>query len=185
MTSAVSDSAKRGLEQLFIRSVSSHLAVSSDDQVVVEPLAAHREAPVVEDEFYVLTIANFFFRVLVIFHFQENESTQSYFSRQEGKLGFADVFPEVCNMCCGALSRELGVYFPHLGMSTPERLGQACLPFLDLLRPAHTARFSLTINQHIALHATLAVVTYRPLDFRLHPQALQAPVLETGVLELF
>lgn len=183
----VSDAAKKGLEQLFIRASTSHLGVGPSDRVMVEAIPAYRDEAIEEAEFYILTIANFFFKVLVIFHTQPDEKTKAYFSRSESGLGFEDVFPEICNLCCGALNRELGAYFHHLGMSTPDCLGRDCLAFLNLLRPAHTARFRIDINDGaVSLHATLCVCAYRPLDFRIgsHPSVMvTAP--ETGVLELF
>lgn len=196
----VSDSAKRSLEQIFVRSVSAHLGMADGDQVQVEALTGHRGETIEEKQFYILTIANFFFKVLVIFHTQPDEKTSVYFSRPEsgqisgqsvgqtaGGLGFSEVFPELCNLCCGAMNRELGRYFHHLGMSTPDCLNRECLVFLDLLRPAYRQSFRIVINEDVRLHATLCVCAYQALDFRWDAPCPSADhsAPETGVLELF
>lgn len=182
----VSDSAKRGLEFLLTRAITSHLGVQPGDRVEMEFIPEHKRSPLVEPRFYVLTVANFFFKVLVVFHIGDDEKTTTYFSRPDSGLGFDDVFPEVCNLCCGAFNRDLGLYFPHLGMSTPYPLERESLDFVDLLRPKHHALFELRINEAIHLHASLYVCAYRPLDFRVDTNRFsEVAVEETGVLELF
>ncbi|MEY4591267.1 MAG: hypothetical protein RIR18_162 [Pseudomonadota bacterium] len=182
----VSDLAKKGLDALFTKAVTSHLILQPSDSIQIEPIPDYKRKAIEEKQFFILTIANFFFKVLVIFHVNHDEKTMAYFSRPDAELGFDDVFPEICNLCCGALNRELGFYFPHLGMSTPYQLDRDCLDFMDLLRPAHLSQFHIQVNGEVELHATLCVCAYRPLDFRFDTlRALAAPLEETGVLELF
>lgn len=182
----VSDSAKKGLETLFVNATSSHLILQANDQIRIERVPEHKREPIEEKQFYILTVANFFFKVLVIFHVNDDEKTTTYFSRPDAELASHEVFPEICNLCCGALNRELGHYFPHLGMSTPYLLERDCLAFMDLLRPAYTSQFEIVINDDVRLHATLAICAYRPLDFRVDAFRLMAkPAEETGLLELF
>ena len=182
----VSDSAKKGLELLFSKAVKSHLAMQASDPIEIELIPEHKRSVPPENQLHILTIANFFFKVLVIFHVDDAGKTSAYFSRPDSGLGFSDVFPEVCNLCCGAFNRDLGFYFPHLGMSTPYVLEHDCLDFIDLLRPAHLSQFRVQINDDITLHATLCICAYRPLDFRVDSARLVVvPVEDTGVLELF
>ena len=98
----ISDHAKQGINQIFTRACAS-LALGADDSVAVDPI-----------------------KLLIIFHVEANRETQQYFSKPEAGLGFADVFPELANLCCGAMNRELGGYFAHLGMSTPYPLDRQC-----------------------------------------------------------
>ena len=179
----VSDTAKRGLDYLFTKAATTHLVLQPTDHIDIEPLRQNLPITPDEPELYIITIANFFFKVLIIFHVNPDAKTSAYFSRPDSELGFADVFPEVGNMCCGAMNRELGKTFPHLGMSTPYQLERDCMDFLDLLRPAHIAQYKIVINHDITLHATVCVCAYQTLDFRVDTRPVLAE--ETGVLELF
>lgn len=181
MAATISDSAKQGFDRIFSRAASTCLALADGDTVAVDPLPRGNfvEPP---GQLLVLTIAGFSFKLLTIFHVEDNRATQDYFSKPEAGLGFADVFPEVGNLCCGAMNRELGNYFPHLGMSTPYPLDRQCLPFIDVLKPAHLAQHRIVINDAVVLHATLCLCAYAPVDFR---YVASEPETASGALELF
>jgi hypothetical protein len=182
----VSDSAKKGLDLLLTKAVKNHIGMQESDVIQVNLIPMQKRTALPESKFYILTVANFFFKVLVIFHINDDEKSRAYFSKPDSGLGCDEVFPEVCNLCCGAFNRELGLYFPHLGMSTPYLLEKECLDFVDLLRPVHMSQFKTDINGNFQLHTSLYVCAYRPLDFRFDPDRLIAvPAEETGVLELF
>lgn len=181
MAATISDGAKQGIDRIFSRAASSSLALGGGDSVEVDPLPRGKliEPP---GQLLVLTIANFSFKLLTIFHVEDNRATQQYFSKPEAGLGFADVFPEIGNLCCGAMNRELGGYFPHLGMSTPYPLDRQCLPFIDVLKPAYLAQHRIVINGDIVLHATLCLCAYAPVDFH---YVASEPETASGALELF
>lgn len=180
MAAMISDHAKQGFNQIFTRACAS-LTLDAGDSVAVDPIPGGNfiEPP---GQLLVLTIANFSFKLLVIFHSETSPATAQYFSKPEAGLGFADVFPELANLCCGAMNRELGGYFSHLGMSTPYQLDRQCLPFMAVLKPAHLAQHRIVINGDVILHATLCLCVYAPVDFR---YVASEPETSTGDLELF
>ncbi|MDP3637182.1 MAG: hypothetical protein Q8R51_07355 [Azonexus sp.] len=180
MAAMISDSAKQGINQIFTRACAS-LTLDAGDSVAVNPIHGGNfvEPP---GQLLVLTIANFSFKLLVIFHFEASRETGQYFSKPEAGLGCADVFPEIANLCCGAMNRELGGYFTHLGMSTPYQLDRQCLPFIEVLKPAYLAQHRIVINGDVILHATLCLCAYAPVDFR---YVASAPETASGALELF
>ena len=181
MAATISDSAKQGIDRIFSRAVAC-LARGDGDMVAIDllPRANFVEPP---GQLLVLTIAGFSFKLLTIFHVEDNSrATQDYFSKPEAGLGFADVFPELGNLCCGAMNRELGNYFPHLGMSTPYPLDRQCLSFVGVLKPDHLAQYRVVINDAVVLHATLCLCAYVPVDFH---YVASEPETASGALELF
>lgn len=178
----ISDSAKQGVNQIFSSAAQANLARCGADSVEVQPLPAGQFQELPGQRLVVLTIANFSFKLLAIFHVDADAATQGYFSKPEAGLGFDDVFPEVANLCCGAMNRALGEHFSHLGMSTPYQLDRQCLPFIDVLKSTHLAQHRIVIGSAVVLHATLCLRAYAPLDFS--HRASEA-VVESGGLELF
>lgn len=178
----ISDSAKRSVSDIFVGAARSSLVLDAGDRIRVEPLAGAELAATPGGQLLVFTIANFAFKLLVIFQVEADPATAQYFSRPDAGLGFDDVFPELGNLCCGAINRSLGQHFAHLGMSTPYALDSQCLPFLDVLQPGHLARHRIVIEDAVVLHATLCLCAYAPVDFRYDARE---PVVETGGLELF
>lgn len=175
----ISDSAKRGVSDIFAAAARHSLVLDAGDNIRVEPLAGAGPAG---GQLLVFTIAGFAFKLLVIFQVEADPATAQYFSRPDAGLGFAEVFPELGNLCCGAINRSLGQHFPHLGMSTPYALDGRCLPFLDVLKAGHQARHRIVIGDAVVLHATLCLCAYAPVDFR---HDAREPAVETGGLELF
>lgn len=176
----VSENAKTGIDQIFIRAARASLAQSAADTVAIEPLTMVQGGDTTQ--ILVLTVASYAFRLLTIFHFNDDGATRDYFSRGAPGRDFAEVVGEIGNLCCGAMNRELGEHFVHTGMSTPTLLSGACLPFLKELEPAHLARHRIVINDALVLHATLCLCAYAPIDFRVDAHA---ETEATGELELF
>lgn len=176
----ISESTKRSLNEIFIRAVSSHLRLDESDQVCVQPTPAG-QSPSGEQQLLLLTIAGFSFKLLVMFHL-DARALQAYFSQPDSGRVFDEVFPELGNLCCGAINRDLARYFPHLGMSTPFRLDGRCFDYLASVRPAHVAHHRIAINGDIHLDATLCLCAYAPIDFQ---YVHVAPVVESGEIELF
>jgi len=177
----VSDRAKQAVEQIFVKAARESMALGPGNACEVRPLSAGGgEFP--EGNLVVFTISSFLFRLLTIFHVQENPATVGYFVRDGAKQSFSEIFSEVGNLCCGTMNRDLLRIAPHLGMSTPYTLGSKCVRYLDELKPGHVARFAIIIDGAELLQATLCFCEYAPVDF-----ALDAPAeeQETGALELF
>ena len=176
----VSEQAKDGLNRIFARAAQASLALDDSDTVTVEPLATPQivETP----QILVLTVASYVFRLLTVFHLNEDRATQDYFTRASPGRPFGEVVGELGNLCCGAMNRELGQHFVHTGMSTPTLLKGACLPFIGALKPAFVSPQRIVINGALTLHATLCLCAYAPIDFHVAPHV---GVPATGELELF
>ena len=178
----ISDQAKKGIDHIFMMSAKSRLALDSGDTCAIEPMKESKLNEMPEKNIVVLTISSMQFRLLMIFHIDENPATRAYFVRDAKDKTFGDVFSEVGNLCCGAMNHELLRHFPHLGMSTPYTLSSQCVAYLGELKPGYLSRYAITINGSVQLHATLCVCEYAPLDFAVDTTAAQE---ETGGLELF
>lgn len=178
----VSEQARRGIEALFSKAVRANLAVDSgNDQIEVSAsYSSHVDAP--DTQLYVLTIASYLFRLTTVFHVPKDAAIAAYFTRQGEGATLSEVFGEKANLCCGAMNRELGQHFMHLGMSTPNVLDSACAPFFDELKANYVTRQRITINHSLAIDATLFLKAYAPIDFRVDAYAAAE---ETGMLELF
>lgn len=177
----ISENAKQSINQVFSRAVRSSLAMGGDDTVEVE-LLSHDGADNAHSNIVVLTISSFLFRLLTVFHVSPDQPLAGYFARGDATRTFKDTFGEIGNLCCGAMNRELGLQFPHLGMSTPHMLEGRCAQHLDDLRPSYSSRHRITINNALSLDATLCLCAYAPLDFR-----VEAPVevYSGGTIEFF
>lgn len=182
----LSDQARVGLERIFAHAAASTLALGANDSVVVEAVAgsvgAARLTEKPEESFIVLTIASYHFRLLTLFHLDVDPATRQYFSGGDPARPLAATLGELGNLCCGAMKRELGKYFPHTGMSTPDLLDGKCLAFLAELKPALVLGQRVVINASLVIRATLCLCAYVPIDFRVEASAA---LEETGMIELF
>lgn len=163
----ISESAKHSIEEVFARAASASLALGETDCVDVRPLAGNAEPENGYRNILVLTISSFVFRLVTIFHVTPDSRVSRYFGRGDELRPFQETFGEIGNLCCGAMNRELGSHFPHLGMSTPYLLGGRCASHLASLGASHTSRHLITINGDMSLMATLCLCAYAPLDFRI------------------
>ena len=178
----ISESAKNGLNVIFSRAAKATLALQPGDAVEVETLPG---APLVDkpgSRILVLTVASYAFRLLVIFHLDDDPASADYFTRSGTGPAYDEVISELGNLCCGAMNRELGNYFVHTGMSTPYVLESRCLLFLRELNPGHIARQRIRIGAQASMYATLCVCAYAALDFQVTAES-HAEV--TGELEFF
>ena len=178
----ISASSKEGVNFIFANAVRAHLVVGGNDCIEVEQLPETALIHPPEDFLVVLTVASYVFRLLVVFHLNGDRVTADYFANSNSALSLTESFGEIGNLCCGAMNRELGKYFLHMGMSTPHLLESKSFSFMDDLKPGYVSQFKIQINKSIFMHATLALCAYAPLDFRVDKTAaLEA----TGELELF
>lgn len=184
----ISASARDGFDTLLQQALRGSLVPSGTDAVIttveVDDLA--------EKKMVVLTISSYLFRLMVMFHFTPDAATKGHFARlagdgaaemgAEGEQAFMDALAECGNLCCGIFNRELGRFFPHLGMSTPNVIDTQCLHYLHKLRHAHVRHFAIDIDPSPRLHVSLCVSAYDRLDFAVSAEE-QADT--TGELELF
>jgi hypothetical protein len=158
------------------------LIVDPGHSVVIEPMPGKKVVETPEKYLVVLTISSYLFRLITMFHVNNDKHMAAYFTKADAGKKFEEVFFEMGNLCCGAMNRDLGRYIPHLGMSTPYMLESKCLPFLKELKPGYLSQHKITIDDAVTFHATLCLCAYGPLDFRVD---MSAPEEETGALELF
>ena len=163
----ISESAKHSIDGAFSRAASACLALGEDDCVDVRPLTGPAKPEAGHRNILVLTISSFLFRLVTVFHVTPESRILRYFGRGDEQRPFHETFGEIGNLCCGAMNRELGSHFPHLGMSTPHLLGGGGALHLDSLGASHTSRHLIPINGDMALMATLCLCAYAPLDFRI------------------
>ncbi|MEN2671768.1 hypothetical protein [Herbaspirillum huttiense] len=182
----ISASARDGFDTLLQQALRSSLVPSdaSAEISVVEDIAALTEKKMV-----VLTISSYLFRLMVMFHFTPDAATRGHFARltrvsagEMGEQALMDAIAECGNLCCGIFNRELGRFFPHLGMSTPNVIDTQCVAYLQKLNCAHVRHFAIDMADTPRLHVSLALSTYDRLDFAVAPGE-EADT--TGELELF
>jgi len=183
----ITTQARGGFEQLFKSAIRANLGAAPEDTFEIEEFSDTKK--IKEKEVLILTISTYFFRVIAFFYFSVNDATKDHFARknrlQEKGLddgAFYDAFAEFGNICCGQLNRELGHYFPHLGMSTPNVLETECLGYMSSLNGKHVQHFKVVINDSITFYAALCVCNDDTIDFAV--RAVE-PDTSTGELELF
>lgn len=137
----------------------------------------------------VLTVTCYTFRMLWIMVFANDEATYQYLANLRGKnvadlseSQREDLLRECGNMCCGAINRDLGLVFPHLGMSTPIVLPASSLQHLDSLRFDRIRNYRLDAGPAATFVAKLGIANFGSLDFS-PPE--RAAAQSSGELELF
>lgn len=193
----ISEKAKQAVDQIFTKAARANLVARPDDAIEIERLADARIVETPEKNIYVLTISSYLFRLLTVFHVDPDGATADYFTKSESGSEFGsesgsnagrdfdEVFGEIGNLCCGAMNRDLGGVFVHLGMSTPHRLARRSVTYLNELKPAFVSRYRIGINGTVSLHATLCMCAYAPIDFHVDTAAATAVECEAGMIELF
>ena len=178
----ISEDAKNGVNHLFTRAARANLALNAADTITIEQLPGTAIGDTPEKRILVLTVVSYVFRLLTIFHLNNDAATEDYFTRSNPERDFGEVLGELGNLCCGAMNRDLGKHFLHTGMSTPYLLESQCLAFLKALNPAYVVQHRIVINDSVVLHATLCLCAYAPIDFRCDTEMAEE---STGELELF
>ncbi|WP_293777191.1 hypothetical protein [uncultured Oxalicibacterium sp.] len=179
----ISNQAKAGFDSLLAKSLRDGL---SSDEVTEIEVVEHIPA-IDKQQAVVLTVSSYVFRLLVMIHFDAAGMVRSYMERKQGVTEmddrlFLDAIAEFGNLSCGILNRDLGNYFPHLGMSTPNYVEGRCVNYLEMLGYNHAQHFAVKINGEALFHASLCVKAYEEIHFVVNEQEERA---ETGELELF
>jgi hypothetical protein len=170
----ISPHAQEGFDLLLIRSLKASLpsALEHSEIGVTSDVAG-----LVEQEAVVLTVSSYLFRLMVMIHFKHEAGTEGH-----DKQVFLDAIAEYGNLFCGILNRELGNYFPHIGMSTPNFLDGHCLSYIQMLNCSHIQHFAVDVDGSPLFHVSLCVSAYDDLDFEVAEDEASA---STGELELF
>jgi len=183
----ISNSARQGFDQLLRQGLRSAFTGPQDSVTDIAPVAGLGD--IAETRAVILSVSSYRFRLMMFVHFEPDDATREHFARLHGVTpeqmtgqAFNDAIGECGNMACGALNRELGRVFPHVGMSTPNVLDRHSLSHLHLLRHNHLSHARLTLNGSTHFHASLAVCAFDKIDFEAAAEE-QAEVC--GELEMF
>lgn len=182
----ISTSAKQGFDSLLQQAMRNSMVPAGDHCEI--SVLAHPE-DIKGERMVVLTVSSYLFRLMVMFHFTEDDATRAYFSRlsdtecpETGEGSVVDVIAEYGNLCCGILNRDLGRFFPHIGMSTPNVIDRHCVDYLPMLACDHIQHFAIDSDSGLRLCLTLCVTAYAEIDFCLIEEESEQ---STGELELF
>lgn len=182
----ISQSAKDGFDLLLQQALKSSL-VPADETCEITVL--DDGGAIEARKMVVLTVSSYLFRLMVMFYFTPDAATRAHFARLNkvapddmDEQVFMDGIAEAGNLCCGILNRDLGNFFPHLGMSTPNVIDRQCADYLQKLNPAHLRHFAIDVPGAPRFFATMSVAAYAEIDFAV--SAAEAEV-STGELELF
>jgi hypothetical protein len=187
VTGIVSERARSGFDHFVAQAAKNALALADGHC----PVLPADDASAIERDVVMLTVSSYTFRVLLFIHFESNDATRMHFGALTNKSTdemagerFLDAVMERGNLLCGALNRDLSLYFPHIGMSTPCILHRSAVEHIDAVDPAFTRRYRAEVSSDLALHLTVAVCAFADLDFPFERHA--AVENETaGELEMF
>jgi hypothetical protein len=183
----ISERGKASFDRLLVSSLKSGMPVggaSVDVETLKEP------DKIKEKKIVILTVSSYLFRAIVILYFKPDAVTRAYFNRSadEGAPAltddeFYDRVAECGNVCCGALNRDLGPFFPHVGMSTPNIIDKDCMQYVSLLDCGLVRHYKILLDGALTMYASLCVADYGTVDFHVDPTAEVA--VDTGELEFF
>lgn len=183
----ISKSACEGFDHLLMQGIRTHLVNQDSDscEINLQDDLTNSHEP----HLAVLTISSYLFRLMVFIHFAADDPTREHLAKlsntsfvEMDKQVFVDAICERANMFCGALSRELALTFPHIGMSTPNIVDRQCASHLHLLKLAHIRHFRVNVKSSAHFHVTLCVNDYDKMDFAVDTSAVDAT---GGELEMF
>jgi len=183
----ITDRAKASFDRLLLSSLKSGMSFGGAS-VAVEPAASLEK--IKEKKIVVLTVSSYLFRAMAILYFKPDAATRAYFNRNAAEGApevsddeFLDRVAECGNVCCGSLNRDLGRYFPHVGMSTPNIIDRDCMRYVDLLGCGLLRHYKIVLEGQLTMYASLCVADYGTIDFHVD-QTIEEDV-DTGELEMF
>ena len=183
----ISNQAREGFDHLLTRALKVSMAAPDEDAPTLQTVDDLRYVDA--STMVVLTVSSYLFRLMVMIHFTPNAATRAHIARVHrmapetmSEQSFHDAIAECGNICCGILNRDLGAFFPHIGMSTPNMIDTKCASYLDILHCGHIRHFEMNIAGNALFHISLCVCDYADLDFVVDVNEAAA---DTGELELF
>ena len=183
----ITERARTSFDRLMQASLKSGLPANGGG-VTIEPMPSLDK--IKEEKIVILTVSSYLFRLIAIIYFKPDAETRAYFDRSaaEGAPAlseeeFLDRISECGNVCCGALNRDLGKHFPHVGMSTPNIIDKDCMRYVDLLGCGLVKHYRMRLDDGPTLYATLCLTDYGTVDFHVEQTAVEE--VSTGELEMF
>ncbi len=183
----ISERAKDGFNHLLQESLRKNLVTSSEDVCEIETITDVSEMK--EKEIVVMSISSYLFRIITFFYFTLNDATKGQFAKiikvqvaDIDESAFHDAIGEFGNMYCGSLNRDVGRYFPYVGLSTPNILEKNCAAYITALDCGYVEHYRVTVNRSAEFHASLCICDYADLDFVVEKDA---EGVNDGELEMF
>lgn len=182
--------AKDALTKLLTGSLEETLKTEAYSAWALQTLTSADQ--VVAPEFIMLTISSYDFRIFVLLHSSCSGPSMRYAAdalhmplEQLTTPRYYDFMGELGNRFCGAFKRDLSHCFPHMGMSTPNRLRSESLKHLKSLSLAYDIHISAKASEEATFCASLYVSVYGTREFRLDNLPKAKEQIEGGALELF
>lgn len=186
----VPQAAKSALEKMLTRCLTESLKTEAYAAWMVAPLV--KSDDIAAKEFTMLTISSYDFRMFVMLHSTCSAPSMRYAADalkmpqdQLTTARYYDFLGELGNRFCGAFKRDLGYCFPHMGMSTPNRLRSESLKHIKTMSFAYETHVNASANDEAGFYASLYVSFYGTREFRLDNLPKAEEQLEVGALELF
>lgn len=189
MSGMISVQAQSGLEKFFSDSFLEPFHLSADE-FEMKTLKNHSE--IKEEEFIMLTVSSYTFRIFTLLHFTNDENSKKYVAKalstspenlEDNK--FYDYLNEVGNTFCGAFKREIGKHFPHTGMSTPNKLLHGCLAHMQDADFECEIHYKLNIKGNMSFCGSMYATAYSEVDFHVPANNQLDDNVDTGALEMF
>ena len=187
----VNEEFKREVNNLFNKGLKEALepGIEADDLFIKEHQRLETEHG---EEFFLLTVSSQLFRLFVILHFTRNEVSEGFVAKALNvgsnaitEENFYDYLGEVGNAFCGSIKRNLNKTVPHLGMSTPNRLGKDCLPYLSTFKIDDEMHAIAEFQGQTLFHASAYLSADEELHYQVQAQAVEEDEPDSGELELF
>ena len=187
MNTMISEQAKDGFNYLLQEALKNNLVASSSDVFEIETVEDVGE--IKEKEIVIMSISSYLFRIITFFYFTLNDATKDQFSKiikvqaaDMDERAFYDALGEFGNMYSGSLNRDVGKYFPYVGLSTPIILEKNCADHMNSLGCGHIQHYRIAVNSSAKFHASLCICDYADLDFIVEKAAAD---VSGGELEMF
>lgn len=179
--------ARASFERMVEAGLQNALRDASGEPVEVEacgPLQPEHASRMV-----LMLIASHEFRMVLALSFPRNRDTHAYLVRvgrmvenDDSEQAFRDAISETGNLCCGTVNREIGRFYRHTGMSTPQIIDSRSAPHVDTLSHHQLSHFRIGVGGGCCFHASLCIYAHEPMDFEWLPETEPET---SGELEFF
>ena len=185
---ALSEQAKSSFEAIASVALAKSLAPEGESAqvLVIDELPRRMK----EKKAVVLSIASDRFRLVLALLCRLDDDSKAHFARlnrvdpvEWSDQAFQDAVNECGNIIVGSMNRDVGRYFPNVGMSTPNLLDREALAYLAAMGPGHSRVFQVT-GLALDFYAVLFVAPTGSVDFRAEVEQLEDAV-DSGELEMF
>ena len=187
----ISNRAQKNFDQMLTLGIKASMGGTASSVCAIEPVTTLQD--IKETHAVMITVASFLFRLSVLIYFSSDEATRRHFvgvgvgvdgddpATTDDQV-FFDAIRECCNVCSGALNRELATVFPHVAMSTPNIIERECGLHLETLKGGYLQHFRATTESGSQFYVTLCVRDYANVDFE---WTMPEETESSGELEMF